>query len=67
MKTTLLMIAALLTLTAALSGCKEDKDEVASPDCANHATQYDSSVCPRADTGITRSKPKTWSMDGGSK
>lgn len=67
MGTKLLILAALMALTVTVSGCKEDKDEVASPDCASHATKYDPSVCPRADTGIKRSEPKTWSMDGGSK
>ena len=67
MGTRFLLIAALVAMTATVSGCKEDKDEAASPDCVNQATKYDPSVCPRADTGITRSKPKTWSLDGGNK
>lgn len=58
-----LVTASLLVLLAAVSGCKEEKDEVASPNCSNPVTASDPSKCPRQDGNITRSQPKTWSMD----
>jgi PBP1b-binding outer membrane lipoprotein LpoB len=61
MKAKITVTAAILVAFFALSGCKKE-DEVASPNCVNPATKNDPSLCPRADTGITRSKPKTWSM-----
>jgi len=57
-----LVTASLLVLVAAVSGCNE-KDEVASPNCSNPAIASDASKCPRQDGNITRSQPKTWSMD----
>lgn len=61
MKATFTVSAAFLVAFFALSGCKKE-EEVASPNCVNPATKNDPSLCPRADTGITRSKPKNWSM-----
>ncbi|WP_146151484.1 hypothetical protein [Pseudomonas sp. R9.37] len=61
MKIGLTVSAAILVSFFALTGCKKE-EEVASPNCVNPATKNDPSLCPRADTGITRSKPKTWSM-----
>lgn len=58
-----LVTAYLLVILAAVSGCKEEKVEVASPNCSDSATASDSSKCPRQDGNITRSQPKTWSMD----
>lgn len=58
-----LVTATLLVLLVAISGCKKDKDEVASPNCADPVISSDSSKCPRQDGTITRSKPQTWSMD----
>jgi hypothetical protein len=55
--------ASLLVIVLTLSGCKEDKDDLASPNCASPITSNDSSKCPRNDGNITRSKPQTWSMD----
>lgn len=58
-----LVTMSLLVLVAAVSGCKEEKGEVASPNCSNPAIASDASKCPRQDGNITRSQPKTWSMD----
>jgi hypothetical protein len=66
MKNIITFSATVLVVFVALSGCKKE-EEVASPNCINPATKNDSSLCPRADTGIKRSKPETWSMGSESK
>lgn len=63
MQTKRVVTATLLVLLTAVSGCKEEQNEIASPNCSDPATAQDSSKCPREDGNITRSKPKTWSMD----
>lgn len=63
MKFKQLVTLSLIALLTAVSGCKKDKEEVASPNCSNPAISSDSSKCPRQDGNIIRSQPKTWSMD----
>lgn len=53
----------VFSLMLGLAGCKEDKVEVASPDCANPVTASDATKCPRGEGNIIRSKPQTWSLD----
>lgn len=58
-----IITASTLIFLTAVSGCKEETPEVASPNCSNSSTAVDPSKCPRQEGNIVRSKPKNWSMD----
>lgn len=67
MRTKKIIALTLLVLSVGMSGCKEEKTEVASPACSDAATASDSTKCPRQDGNITRSKPQNWSLDSENK
>lgn len=53
-----------LPIIVSVTGCKEDKEQIASPSCANPVTASDPEKCPRGEGNIIRSKPETWELGG---
>lgn len=51
-----------LSIIVSVTGCKEEKEQVASPSCANPVTAVDPEKCPRGEGNIIRSKPETWEL-----